>query len=395
VYLNELAQVEKLVRDHHELSRDQAIALCSTNLENETIDLFFVLWYCQLMRQSNQPEEINKRAMHWLHSFPDSVALVHEICWSWLDADENFKAERLIRAALKVHGDELMLWCDLASVMISKNQLDEANECAEYVLARDPRFSEALRIKARIAIKNGQQEVALDAVNQSLMEEPRNVDGLIMRGIIEDFGTDKDKLNTIAKANHAWVNGMYILFVVGKNLCGIPGALLWLACVVIRWYNDSAGRLDNWRDWIITPQALMLMGLLGWALMIGAGSLIHHRLKTKELPPLWRFDWIWTVVPILTWLLFTSLRYLMDEGQWSFAMDFIRSLAFCSIFPIYLWRRLRTEHRLLAKIAWFAWLTIVGLFAAGLVFTSSYCFGIGYYFSAAITLIYICFRGRW
>jgi tetratricopeptide (TPR) repeat protein len=362
----------------------------SRQAESSDSELLWILWYCILARKRGQAVHVTAKCMSWLHRFPDSVVLVHEVAWAWLECEQAYRAERLIRAALKVHGDELMLWCDLAAIHIHNNHLDAAKECCDYVLARDASFTEALRLKARVALKSGDNQAAQRAVDESLIRDPKNMDGLIMRGILMDAKAKQANVDEVKQSSRMIIRLVYVLDWMGRQCNRRTGIVLWVLTVFILWASDLTSVRNAWQDWIFAPQLLIGIIMAGWAMRMTAALVIHQMQVAIEHRPIWRADWIWTVVPILLWLGLTLVHLLAETAYLSFEVDLFRTLAYCCIVPMYLLKSIighlsPTHHR------WNGlWLmAVVSCFVFGLITGLRIWFGIAYLISACSAIYYL------
>jgi hypothetical protein len=352
--------------------------------------LHWIIWYCMLARKRGEAVIVTAKCMSWLHRFPDSVVLVHEVAWAWLECEETFRSERLIRAALKVHGDELMLWCDLASIHMHNNHLDAAKECCDYVLARDASFTEALRLKARVALKSGDNQAAQRAVDESLIRDPKNMDGLIMRGILMDAKAKQANVEEVKQSSRMIIRLLYVSDWLGRQCNRRPGIAIWGLAVFILWASDMTSVRNAWQDWIFAPQLLIGIIVAGWALRMTAALAIHQMQEAIEHRPIWRTDWIWTVVPILIWLALTWVHVFVQSAYLSFEVDLFRTLAYCCIVPMYLLKSVM-GHGSHAFHRWNGlWLiAVVSCFVFGLMIGQRIWFGIAYLISACSAIYYL------
>jgi tetratricopeptide (TPR) repeat protein len=371
---------------------DDELAWIEVSRHAEALDseLNWILWYCILARKRGEAALVTTKCMSWLHRFPDSVSLVHEVAWAWLECEEAFRAERLIRAALKVHGDELMLWCDLAAIHLHNNHLDAAKECCDYVLARDASFTEALRLKARVALKCGDNQAAQRAVDESLIRDPKNMDGLIMHGILMDAKARQGNMNEVKQSSRMIIRFLYVFDWIGRLCNRRPAIALWGLIVFILWACNLTSARNAWQDWIFAPQLLIGIILAGWALRMTAAFFIHQMQVAIEHRPIWRTDWIWTVAPILLWLALTMVHLLVNSSYLSFEVDLFRTLAYCSIVPLYLMKSVLGHFSPTFQQWNGLWLmAVVSCFVIGLLTGQRFWFGIAYLVTACSAIYYL------
>ena len=154
------------------------------------------------------------------------------------------------------------------------------------------------------------------------------------------------------------------------------------------------GAERTWQNWIIAPQLLIVLVIAGWGMMFAMGTFLHQSLNKDRARPLWNHQWLWTLLPILLWSSLTSIRYCMGDSEHSFAVDFVRCLAFCSIVPIFVWRKQVARRHPIATFVWFVWFAIVGLFILGWLAHCASCYGIGFILSSSLALIYMLKDGQ-
>ena len=385
----EQAALETFKTRYIHLSADAMESMCKEHLQTDEFELNHVLWYCRaLVHQQNHAEMVT-HAMQWLNRFPNSVMLVHELGKAWLQLGEIERAETLLRAALKVHPDELNLWCDIAEIHLLNNRLQAAADSCQLVLERDNDFARALELKERTALDQPVEYRNHQSAPTQAPPYTERIQSMIKLAMESRGQANERNIFSIHREAGWLMQVVFLLFMLGQRLCGPVGVLIWMSALVTLYIGEYVEVGWTWQQWIIAPQLLIVIVMAGWGLLFTMGTWLHRTLNTDRARPLWNHQWLWTLVPILIWTLLTSIRYSLGDSESSFAIDFIRSLSFCSIVPIFVWRKQAARRHPIAVHACLAWCAIVGLFFGGWLAQCPMCYGMGFVISSAITLLYM------